>query len=264
MSADDGRGAELDWGDGDYGRTAEVLEPASEIVVDLAGVSEGDRVLDVACGTGNATIAAARRGARVVGVDLSEALLRIARGRADRAGLPDVELRAGDAVDLPVEQASFDIALSVFGVIFAPDADAAVGSMLAAVRPGGTIAIASWISRGPICAAGVALRSAFPADPGQEAFDWTRPEGIRELLASAGAREIEQREGDLEFSAPSAAEWFDEQERNHPVWRWAGRQLPPERWEEVRRESVEALRAGSEDPVEFRARSPYLITRAVR
>jgi ubiquinone/menaquinone biosynthesis C-methylase UbiE len=264
MSAGDDQGAELDWGDGDYGRTAEVLEPVSEVVIDLAGVSEGDRVLDIACGTGNATIAAAGRGARVVGVDLSEALLGIARGRVDAAGFPDVELRAGDAVDLPVEQGSFDVAVSVFGVIFARDAEAAVANMLTAVRPGGVIAIASWISRGPICAAGVALRSAFPSEPGPEAFDWTRQEGIRELLASAGAREIEQREGDLEFRAPSAAEWFDEQERNHPVWRWAGRQLPPERWAEVRRQSVEALRAGSEDPVEFRARSPYAVTRAVR
>ncbi len=264
MSAGDDGGAELDWGDGDYGRTAEILEPVSEIVIDLAGVSEGDRVLDVACGTGNATIAAARRGARVVGVDLSEALIGIARGRVGEAGLPDVEFRAGDAVDLPVEQGHFDVAVSVFGVIFAPDAEAAAANMLRAVRPGGTVAIASWISRGPICAAGMALRSAFPAEPGPPAFDWTRPEGVRELLASAGAGEIEQREGELEFHAPSAAEWFDDQERNHPVWRWAARHLPAERWEQVRRESVDALRAGSDDPVEFRASSPYVITRAVR
>ncbi|MBJ7457220.1 MAG: class I SAM-dependent methyltransferase [Thermoleophilia bacterium] len=264
MSAREDEGMDLDWGDGDYGRTAEVLEPASEIVVELAGVSEGDRVLDVACGTGNATIAAAVRGAGVVGVDLSEGLLGIARGRADAAGLPDVVLRAGDAVDLPVEQGSFDVALSVFGVIFATDADAAVANMLAAVRPGGVIAIASWISRGPICAAGMALRKAFPSDSGTEAFDWTRPEGVRGLLERTGAREIAQSEHELEFRAPSAAEWFDEQQRNHPVWRWAGRQLPAERWAEVRRESVEALRAGSDEPLEFRARSPYVITRAVR
>lgn len=263
MSDDEG-GAELDWGDGDYGRTAAILAPASEIVVGVAGVSAGCRVLDVACGTGNATIAAAMRGARVVGVDLSETLIGIARGRVDEAGLPDVELRAGDAVDLPVEPGSFDVAISVFGVIFAPDADAAVANMLTAVRPGGVIAIASWISRGPICAAGIALRSALPAAPGPPAFDWTRPEGVRELLASAGAREIEQREGEVEFHAPSAAEWFDDQERNHPVWRWAARHLPAGRWAQVRRESVDALRAGSDEPVEFRARSPYVITRAIR
>ena len=135
-------GMELDWGDGEYSRTAAVLAPVSGIVADLAGVSDGDRVLDVACGTGNATIAAATRGARVVGVDQSETLVGITRGRVEEAGLTDVDLLVGDAVALPVEAGAFDVAISVFGVIFAPDAGAAVGGMLTAVRPGGTIAIA--------------------------------------------------------------------------------------------------------------------------
>lgn len=171
MSARDDRGGGgggmgLDWGDGDYARTAAVLEPVAGVVVGMAGVSEGQRVLDVACGTGNATIAAARRGARVVGVDLSEGLAGIARARAAEAGLTDVEILAGDAVDLPVEAGSFDVAISVFGVIFAPEAAAAVGCMLDAVRPGGTIAIASWLGRGPVHEAGRALRSALPGGGG--------------------------------------------------------------------------------------------------
>ena len=259
-----GRGADLDWGDGDYSRTAALLEPIAGIVVDLAGVAGGDRVLDVACGTGNATIAAAARGGRVVGVDLSEALLEIARGRVAEVGSPDVEFVAADAVDLPVAAGAFDVAVSVFGVIFAPDAAAAVGGMLSAVRPGGTIAIASWVGRGPIHDAGAALRSAFPREADPYSFDWDRPASVRDLLERAGAREIYQHEGELEFRATSAAEWLADQERDHPVWRWASRSLPPERWEMVRRESLEALAAGTDESGEFRSRSPYVVTRAVR
>ena len=256
--------AALDWGDGDYSRIAVVLEPAAGIVLDLAGVSQGDRVLDVACGTGNAAIAAAARGARVVGVDLAEGLLEIARGRAAEAGLEDVEFVAGDAVDLPVAAGAFDVAVSVFGVIFAPDATAAVGGMLAAVRPGGTIAIASWIGRGPIHDAGAVLRSVFPREPDPHSLDWDRPASVRDLLQRTGAREISQHEGEVEFRATSAADWFGDQEGNHPVWRWARGLLPAERWEEVRAESIEALSAGNDDSGAFRVRSPYVVTRAVR
>jgi ubiquinone/menaquinone biosynthesis C-methylase UbiE len=255
---------ELDWGDGDYERTAEVLAPAAEAVIDAAGVGTGDWVLDVACGTGNAALVAAARGASVVGVDLSPALIDLARARARAAQAPDVTFLVGDAGNLPVEAGAFDAAVSVFGVIFAPDPALAVGQMLAALRPGGSLLIASWLSRGPIHEAGRALREALPDVGGPERIRWDDPEWVRDLLGAAGAREVRQDDGVLTFSAPSAEEWFAEQEEHHPVWRWARPQLDPERWEAVRARSVELLRAGSDEAGRFHGRSPYLVTRATR
>jgi len=255
---------DLDWGDGEYARTAALLEPASGIVVDVAGVGAGDRVLDMACGTGNAAIAAAERGASVVGVDLSSALVGIARERAERAGLADAAFLVGDACDPPVDAGAFDVAVSVFGVIFAPEPAVAVGRMLTALRPGGTLAITSWIGRGPVHEAATVLRAAFPSVDGAARIDWDDPAWVRELLHRAGAREIAQREEDLAWDAGSPEEWFADQEEHHPVWRWARGMLAAERWEAVREESIAALRAGSDDPVAFRARGPYVITRAVR
>lgn len=102
----------LDWGDGDYARTARTLEPAAEAVLDAAGIVRGERVLDMACGTGNAALAAARRGASAKGVDASEALLELARERAAESGA-DAEFAVGDAAALPVADASFDAVVSV-------------------------------------------------------------------------------------------------------------------------------------------------------
>lgn len=255
---------ELDWGDGDYARTAAVLEPAAGDVVATARVGAGDWVLDVACGTGNAALAAASRGASVVGVDLSPQLVDMARARAVVARATDATFLVGDAGSLPVEGGAFDVAVSVFGVIFAPDPPAAVGQMLTALRPGGTLVIASWLDRGPIHEAGLLLRGALPAADDPVPARWDQPAWIADLLAAAGASDVVQHEAELLFAADSPEAWFAEQEEHHPVWRWARRLLAAERWDRLRDDTVAAMRAGSDDPTAFRARSPYLVTRALR
>lgn len=254
----------LDWGEGDYARTAAELAPAAEAVLDLAGVSSGDRLLDMACGTGNAALAAAARGARATGVDLSPGLVAQAAARAAAAGRAgDCTFVVGDAVAPPVERGAFDVAVSVFGVIFAPDPDAAIEGMRDALRPGGTLAISTWTAGGPVHDAASVIRRAFPREDGPVVARWEDPAWVAGLMTRAGLRDVVQREEELVWSAPSAAAWFAEQEANHPVWRWARRGLPAERWEAVREESVAALRAGSDDPDAFHAPGPYVITRAV-
>ena len=255
---------ELDWGDGDYGRTAAVLAPAAEVAIDAAGVGAGDWVLDVACGTGNAALVAAARGASVVGVDLSPALVDMARARARRARAADATFLVGDAGRLPVEKGAFDAAVSVFGVIFAPEPALAVAQMAAAVRPGGAVVILSWIARGPVHEAGRALRAAFPDADGDARAGWDDPDRVAGLAAAAGLRAISQREGALAFECESPEAWFAEQEQHHPVWRAARRRMAPGRWDALREESVAALREGSDEPSRFRAHGPYLVTRAVR
>ncbi len=255
---------ELDWGDGDYGRTAEVLAPAAEAVIEAAGVAAGHWVLDVACGTGNAALAAAARGASVVGVDLSASLVDMARARARLARAPDATFIVGDAGSLPVESGAFDAAVSVFGVIFAPDPDEAVAQMMSALRPGGTMVIATWVSAGPVYEAGAILRRAFPESSRPAPAAWDDAGWVSDLLARAGARGVTRREGALPFAADSPEGWFAEHEEHHPVWRWARRLLPPARWDALRDETVAVLRAGSDDAVAFRALSPYAVFRARR
>ena len=101
----------------------------------------------MACGNGNATLAAARSGTHATGIDYVPELLEGGRARAVAEGL-DVEFRLGDAEDLPVEDASFDAVLSVFGAMFAPDHRRAADEIIRAIRPGGTIGLASWTSDG--------------------------------------------------------------------------------------------------------------------
>src|SRR5882757_10553132 len=107
-------GGPIDWGTGRYEETAGQLLPASEAVVEAARVRAGERVLDVGCGTGNAALLAARAGARVIGVDPAARLLEVARAAATAEGL-DAAFVEGEAAALPLDDASADAVLSVFG-----------------------------------------------------------------------------------------------------------------------------------------------------
>jgi ubiquinone/menaquinone biosynthesis C-methylase UbiE len=135
------------WAAGDYARFAAVFVPLSERFCDAADLRAGQRVLDVATGSGNTAIAAARRFCAVTGVDYVPALLARARERAAVEGLA-IEFREGDAEALPFADASFDAVLSTFGTMFAPDQQQAARELLRVCRPGGTIALANWTPEG--------------------------------------------------------------------------------------------------------------------
>jgi ubiquinone/menaquinone biosynthesis C-methylase UbiE len=135
------------WASGDYTAVASRIVLVSELLVEAADLHAGWRVLDVACGNGNATLAAARSGTTAVGVDYVPALLESARERAVTEGL-DAEFRDGDAETLPFGDNEFDAVLSVFGAMFAPDHARTAAEMLRVTRPGGRIALASWTPDG--------------------------------------------------------------------------------------------------------------------
>jgi len=135
------------WASGDFAVVAARIVLVAEQLCDTADLHAGWRVLDVATGSGNAAIAAARLGCTAVGVDYVPALLERGRKRAAAEGLA-VELLEGDAESLPFPDKSFDAVLTVFGSMFAPDQAQAAAELLRVCRPGGTIALASWTPEG--------------------------------------------------------------------------------------------------------------------
>lgn len=135
------------WSSGDFGLIAKGYESGAADFVARLPIPAGARVLDVACGTGNLALPAARAGAGVTGVDIATNLLEQGRARAAAEGL-SVTFDEGDAEKLPYPDASFDAVISMFGVMFVPRPEVAAAELLRVCRPGGTIALASWTPGG--------------------------------------------------------------------------------------------------------------------
>ena len=134
---------QLAWGSGDYAIVGTTLQIVGETLCEAVDLRSNQRVLDVAAGNGNATLAAARRFADVVSTDYVGALLEGGRRRAEADRLP-VTFQEADAEALPFADASFDVVLSTFGVMFTPNQEKAAGELLRVCRPGGKIGLANW------------------------------------------------------------------------------------------------------------------------
>ena len=135
------------WMAGDFGQIANFTVQAAEEFVQRLGIAPGSKVLDVACGTGNTAIPAARTGADVVGVDIATNLLEQARQRATAENL-SVRFQEGDAEDLPFPDHSFDVVLTMFGAMFAPRPEKVAAELTRVCRPGGMVAMANWTPEG--------------------------------------------------------------------------------------------------------------------
>ena len=131
------------WMAGDFGRIASLNESRGEEFVDRLGLKHGMRVLDVACGTGNQALPAARTGADVTGLDLAPNLLEQAKAAAEKEGLK-IRFIEGDAEELPFEAGEFDVVYSMFGAMFAPRPERVAQEFLRVCKPGGLIAMANW------------------------------------------------------------------------------------------------------------------------
>jgi ubiquinone/menaquinone biosynthesis C-methylase UbiE len=173
-----------------YGRlTGRITARVADALLDATGVRSGTRVLDVGCGCGDLCAAAAARGARVVGVDLAEGMLRAAR-----EAHPDLDLRRADAEDLPFADASFDAALAAFVVNHLPHPERGAAELRRVVAPGGRVAVAMWdrperveflgLFDEAMHAANVNRVLAFP--PGPPAYRFADESELRALLEGAG------------------------------------------------------------------------------
>lgn len=250
-----------DWGAGSYEIAAAELAPASEVVVERAGISAGDDVVDLACGTGNAALAAAQRGARVIGVDGAPRLLEVARGRAREAGV-EIDVRDGDLLALPVEDSSADVALSVFGVIFAEDPGQALREIARILRPGGRALISAWIPAGPIDAMLTEMNRIVrrvSSHPAPKRTAWSNPQVVGDLAAQAGLTVGSTTSHELPIRAESP-EAYIAGGQEHPM-SVAMRPLVESTGigDEMREAMSAVLREANEDPDAFLVHSPYVI-----
>jgi ubiquinone/menaquinone biosynthesis C-methylase UbiE len=135
------------WEAGDFSEVAKHIGTAAEEFVERLNIQPGMKVLDVACGSGNLAIPAARKGADVTGLDLAENLVEAAQKRAKAEGL-EIKFEQGDAEALPYEDNTFDVVMTMFGAMFAPRPDVTASELIRVCKPGGRIAMANWTPEG--------------------------------------------------------------------------------------------------------------------
>jgi ubiquinone/menaquinone biosynthesis C-methylase UbiE len=171
------------WSKGDFAMVANIVYNASENLAEALDIVPDERVLDVACGSGNGAIAAARRTwGGTVGADYVPSLLERGRERAAAERL-EIEFVEADAQDLPFEDASFDVAMSIFGAMFAPDQEKAAAELLRVVKPGGRIGMANWTPDGAVGKMFKTISKHAPPPPGIDSpLLWGTEERLRELL----------------------------------------------------------------------------------
>jgi ubiquinone/menaquinone biosynthesis C-methylase UbiE len=215
------------WETGDYPRVGNTLQIIAELLVEAADVRAGQRVLDVACGQGNAAIAAARRFAEATGTDYAVNLLDQGRERAAAEHLP-VTFTEGDAERLPFPDASFDLTLSTVGVMFAPDHQRAADELVRVTAVGGKIALASWTPPGMIGQLFKTVGSWAPPPAGvRPGTLWGTPEHLNALFGDRVEwTDLNKREYVFRYRSPGHfSEWF--RQFYGPITRLSGA-LPPE------------------------------------
>lgn len=251
MTAPDERvqGIQTVWSAGSYANVGDLWssigQQLADELADRVGL-EGRDVCDAACGTGNTTLALARAGARVVGVDLTPQLLAIAAERAEAAGL-EITWRGGDLLDLPLEDDECDVVTSTFGAFTADDPHRCAAELARVCRPGGTIATTAWGRSGPFGLLREVLSEAHPQlaeQPRPDTAAWAERGGLEDFFAGTPARlvDLDERVFPLPFGSVEGAVSFMAQ--------WSGPVLTvkaavEERggsWDDIAAQLVEAWR----------------------
>jgi ubiquinone/menaquinone biosynthesis C-methylase UbiE len=247
------------WAAGDYATLSEYIRHVGEHLVERVGVEPGMRVLDVACGTGNAALPAARAGAAVTGLDLVPELLAAGRRKADEAGV-EIEWVEGDAEELPFEDGAFDRVLSTFGHMFAPRHRETADGMARVCRPGGAIGICCWTPEGSVGDVFRTVGSYMPPPPdfASPAILWGTEQHVRELFAAhASEFEFERRSADIEWeSVEGFADFF--MDRFGPLV--TARAMLGDRFADLRGEIVASWERWNESDDAFRLPQEYLVS----
>lgn len=256
----------MTWDHGHYEDVADQLLAASELAVDRLDPVRGELVVDVGCGTGNASLLLAARGARVLAIDPTSRLLGIARQAAADRGLA-VRFEAGDAASIPVEDGTADAIVSVFAVIFAPDAPAAATELSRALGPEGRLVLTAWLPNGALGGLFRQRRDLVDEVRGREGppparFEWHDLAALRDLLGPHGFA-VELEEAAISFRSASAQEYLETELRTGPLWIEARAVLEPAgRWSELLDAALRTFRTANEDPSAFQLTSRYVVATA--
>jgi len=191
------------WGNGPYQRITETIVDIHDIVLERLAPQDGDRLLDLACGTGAVAERAAAAGADVTGIDLAPALIETARERAESLGL-SIDYAVGDAENLDVPDASFDKLSSTCGIMFAPDHEAVAGELARVMKPGGRIALANWTPTGGLAKMFAVMAPYQPAPPPSSPFAWGDEARVTELLGEAFELQLEEHVSTLRVPSGEA------------------------------------------------------------
>ncbi len=256
------QGQKMMWSMGDYPEIARRIEGVAEALVEAVGVPDGIELLDVATGSGNVALAAARSGATVTGLDLTPELLAVARKRAADAGL-EIGFVEGDAEELPFEDDSFDCVTSCFGVIFAPRHEQAASELVRVARPGATIGLVAWTPDGLNGRMFRTVGSYMPPPPPElkPPVAWGTEEHVRSLFADSGA-ELRFERRMVTFAGDSPEAWVEYNERTLGPAVVAKNALEPQgRYAALHDELVALYReANDAQDGSFRADAEYLVT----
>jgi len=255
----------LVWASGDYDQIAQSIQAVADHVVRSAQIRAGERVLDIACGTGNTALMARARGAAVTGLDLTPELLGIARKRGAEAGYSDITWKEGDAENLPFPDGTFDVVVSSCGLMFAPDQQKVANEVARVTSRGGRIAIQAWTREGGVGRMFRVTNAYVPPPSGVPSpFEWGDKAKVKSLLSSSFK--------DFQFERYDCPEYADTPEqvaelfidRYGPTHR-AYHALAPEKAAAFRKDLIDLYRSYV-TPADGRVRwgREYIITLASR
>jgi ubiquinone/menaquinone biosynthesis C-methylase UbiE len=235
------------WTAGNFPKMGVELSIVGERLCEAAPVLAGDRVLDVGTASGNAALSAARRRAQVTGVDITSSQLERARIRAAGEEL-EIDFRFGDATALDFEDASFDIVMSTFGAIFAPDPQKTAAEMARVCRPGGKIAMANWTPEGMLGKLFRILARYFPAETQVDLpVSWGDESVLKQRLESY-VTDLKFRRRLVRFRSPSSDQWVEFMKTNFGPAILALRGATPEAQAALTHEMRELIQGHNRSP----------------
>ena len=256
------QGQKAMWTAGDYPEIARRIVTVGEFVAERAGAGPGIELLDVATGSGNVSIAAARSGAKVTGLDLTPKLLEAQRERAAAEGV-EVTLIEGDAEELPFDDDSFDRVTSCFGVMFAPRQKLAAQELVRVARAGGRVVVAAWTPEGFIGKNFRISASYMPAPPPElkPPVMWGDEDHVRELFAGTSAALTFERRA-VRFTGESPKAFLEQDEDKLGPAVMAKAALEPQgRWEDLKRDMLAMFEESNEaNDGSFEVPAEYLVT----
>lgn len=210
------------WEKGDFTRLAQTMRESGTELVRTLGVKPGMNILDIGCGDGTTAIPEARLGAKVLGVDIARNLVAAGNARVQAEGLSNISFQEGDATSLPeLEDASFDMTVSIFGVMFAPRPNDVARELVRVTKPGGKIIMGNWIPGDPTLVAQILRISSAYTPPPPEGFVspmlWGVKSNVIERFVAAGipAENISFTEETYTFNAAFSPSTFVQEFKNY-------------------------------------------------